>query len=55
MLSHDLTRIVVIHSWDETLLKWYDCILTFKKGSFTELGNFVAKKGYFYSLSIVFQ
>ena len=55
MPSHDLTRIVVICAWDENLLKWYDCVLTFKKGSITGLGNFVAKKGNFYSLSTVFQ
>ncbi len=53
-----LTRIVVTHSLDEALLKRYDCILTLKNGSLTEIGNFdelMAKKGYFYSLFTVSQ
>ena len=55
MLSYDLTRIVVIHFWDEHLLRWYDCVLTFKNGSITEFRNIAAKKDYFYSLSTIFQ
>ena len=55
MLSYDLTRIVVIHFWDEHPLKWYDCVLTFKNGSITEFRNIAAKKDYFYSLSTIFQ
>ena len=47
-----LTRIVVTHSLDGTLLKRYDRILTLKNGSIIESGTFdelMEKKEYFYS------
>ena len=53
-----LTRIVVTHALDESLLKRYDCVLTLKSGSVAESGSFdelMAKKGYFYSLFTVSQ
>lgn len=53
-----LTRIVVTHTLDKTLLKQYDCVLTLKNGRITEAGSFhelMAKKGYFYSLFTVSQ
>lgn len=53
-----LTRIVVTHALDESLLKRYDFILTLKNGTITESGSFdelMAKKGYFYSLFTVSQ
>ena len=53
-----LTRIVVTHALDESLLKRYDCVLTLKNGSIAEAGTFdelMAKKGYFYSLFTVSQ
>ncbi len=52
----DITRIVVTHALDETLLARYDCVLTLKNGSITEYGSFeelMEKKGYFYSLFTV--
>ena len=54
----DLTRIVVTHTLDESLLKRYDCVLTLRNGSIPEAGNFeelMEKKGYFYSLYTVSQ
>ena len=54
----DLTRIVVTHSLDESLLKRFDRILTLKNGTISEAGTFeelMAKKGYFYSLFTVSQ
>ncbi len=54
----DITRIVVTHALDETLLKQYDCILTLKNGCITEYGSFdelMSNKGYFYSLFTVSQ
>lgn len=53
-----LTRIVVTHSLDESLLKQYDCVLTLKNGRITEFGSFgqlMERKGYFYSLFTVAQ
>ena len=53
-----MTRIVVTHVLEETLLKRYDCILTLKSGGVTEAGSFdelMEKKGYFYSLFTVNQ
>lgn len=53
-----LTRIVVTHSLDESLLRRYDCILTLKNGRIAEAGSFdelMEKKGYFYSLYTVSQ
>lgn len=54
----DLTRIIVTHSLDETLLRRYDCVLTLKNGCIAECGSFeelMDKKGYFYSLYTVSQ
>lgn len=54
----DMTRIVVTHDLDGALLKRYDCILTLKNGTLTEVGSFdalMAQKGYFYSLYTVAQ
>ena len=54
----DLTRIVVTHTLDESLLKRYDCVLALKNGGITEAGSFdelMEKKGYFYSLFTVSQ
>ena len=53
-----LTRIVVTHALDDSLLKRYDCVLTLKNGSIAEAGTFrqlMEKKGYFYSLFTVSQ
>ena len=53
-----LTRIVVTHSLDGTLLKRYDRILTLKNGNIIESGAFdelMEKKEYFYSLFTVSQ
>ncbi len=53
-----LTRIVVTHSLDESLLKQYDNIITLKNGSIVESGTFdelIEKKGYFYSLFTISQ
>ncbi len=53
-----MTRIVVTHALEETLLKRYDCILTLKNGSIVEAGSFeelMNRKGYFYSLFTVAQ
>ncbi len=53
-----LTRIVVTHSLDESLLRRYDGILTLKSGSIVESGTFdelMEHKGYFYSLYTVSQ
>lgn len=52
----DLTRIVITHSLDETLLYQYDCILAMKNGMIIEKGSFhelIEQKGYFYSLYTV--
>lgn len=56
-LDH-LTRIVVTHTLEESLLKRYDCVLTLKNGSIIESGSFhelMEKKGHFYSLFTVSQ
>ena len=53
-----LTRIVVTHALDETILKRYDKILAMKAGHLVESGTFeelMEKKGYFYSLFTVSQ
>ena len=53
-----LTRIVVTHALDETILKRYDKILAMKAGHRVESGTFeelMEKKGYFYSLFTVSQ
>lgn len=54
----NITRIVVTHLIDETLLKRYDCILAIKNGRIEESGCFdvlIERKGYFYSLYTVSQ
>ena len=53
-----LTRIVVTHALDESILARYDKILTMKAGRLVETGTFeelMEKKGYFYSLYTVSQ
>ena len=53
-----LTRIVVTHSLDGTLLKRYERIFTLKNGNIIESGTFdelMEKKEYFYSLFTVSQ
>ena len=53
-----LTRIVVTHALDETLLRRYDRIFTLKNGRLIESGTFdelMDKKEYFYSLFTVSQ
>ena len=54
----DMTRIVVTHALDASLLRRYDRILTMKSGEIVESGTFeelMQKKGYFYSLYTVSQ
>lgn len=54
----DLTRIVVTHALDASLLRRYDRILTMKSGEIVESGTFeelMNQKGYFYSLYTVSQ
>lgn len=54
----DLTRLVVTHSLDGSLLRRYDCVLTLKNGRLCECGSFhqlMEQKGYFYSLYTVSQ
>lgn len=54
----DLTRIIVTHRLEETLLKKYDKIIVLRNGSVNEEGTFhelMDKKGYFYSLYTVSQ
>lgn len=49
----DLTRIVVSHSMNQSLLKQYDQIIVMKNGRVQEVGGFeelMGRKGYFYSL-----
>lgn len=51
-----ITRIVITHALDESLLRRYDGILVMKNGSIAESGTFdelMAKKGYFYALYTV--
>ena len=53
-----LTRIVVTHALDESLLRRYDGILVLKNGTVAERGTFadlMERKGYFYSLFTVSQ
>lgn len=55
---HDMTRIVVTHALDASLLRRYDRILTMKSGEIVESGTFeelMNQKGYFYSLYTVSQ
>ena len=54
----DMTRIVVTHALDASLLRRYDRILTMKTGEIIESGTFeelMNRKGYFYSLYTVSQ
>lgn len=54
----DLTRIVVTHRLEETLLRCYDRILVLKNGHIVETGTLeelMEEKGYFYSLYQVSQ
>ncbi len=53
-----MTRIVVTHHLDASLLKRFNSILTLKNGRIEETGTFdalMAQKGYFYSLFTVSQ
>lgn len=53
-----MTRIVVTHALDASLLRRYDGILTMKSGQIVESGTFeelMQQKGYFYSLYTVSQ
>ena len=53
-----LTRIVVTHDLEASILKQYDCILALKNGTITESGTFeelMEQKQYFYSLYTVSQ
>lgn len=54
----DLTRIVVTHDLDESILRQYDEILVLKNGTIWEKGTFdglIEQRGYFYSLYSVNQ
>ncbi len=54
----DITRIVVTHNLDASLLRRYDQILAMKVGEIIESGTFeelMRRKGYFYSLYTVSQ
>lgn len=54
----EMTRIVVTHTLEETLLRRYDRILVLKEGRLEESGSFeelMQKKGYFYALYTVAQ
>lgn len=53
-----MTRIVVTHTLDASILRQFDEIITMKQGKIIEKGNFddlFEKKGYFYSLFTVSQ
>ena len=53
-----ITRIVVTHTLEESLLRQYDGIYVLKNGTIAESGTFdalMAKKGYFYALYTVAQ
>ncbi len=53
-----LTRIIVTHGLEESLLRRYDEIIVIQSGRIVEQGHFndlMDKKGYFYSLYNVFQ
>lgn len=52
----DITRVVVTHSLEESLLKRYDQIITMKDGRIVEQGKFeelMEKREYFYVLYTV--
>lgn len=53
-----LTRVVITHALDASLLRMFDGIVVIKNGEITEYGSFdelMNKKGYFYSLYTVSQ
>ncbi len=53
-----LTRIIITHGLEESLLRRYDEIIVIQSGRIAERGAFIelmAQKGYFYSLYNVFQ
>ncbi len=55
---NDLTRIIITHGLEESLLRRYDEIIVIQSGKIAECGKFddlMASKGYFYSLYNVFQ
>ena len=52
----DITRIVVTHSLEESLMRRYDKILVMRNGRIEEAGSFdelIEKKGYFHALFTV--
>jgi len=54
----DLTKVMVTHTLDETILRRYDAIITLKSGTVKEFGSFnelMNNKSYFYSLFTVSQ
>ena len=55
---HGMTRIIVTHTLEESLLRRYDGILVLKDGRIAEAGSFdelMEKKGYFFALFTVAQ
>ena len=55
---HGMTRVLVTHALEETMLRRCDGILVLKNGELVETGSFdelMAKKGYFYALYTVSQ
>lgn len=55
---NDLTRIIITHRFNETIMNQYDKIFVMNKGKIIEEGNFdtlMKEKGYFYSLYHVAQ
>ena len=53
-----MTRIVVTHTLEESVLRRYDAILTLRDGRIAEQGSFeelMERRGYFYSLYTVSQ
>lgn len=55
---HGMTRIIVTHTLEESLLRRYDGIFVLKDGRIAEAGSFdelIQRKGYFYALFTVAQ
>ena len=55
---HGMTRIIVTHTLEESLLHRYDGILVLEDGRIAEAGSFdelMEKKGYFFALFTVAQ